>query len=200
MEASLCGMGRAFDKCQLGDEVRSKEGKLDSPERGSKQLRIAWAVVLLKKQSIGLLTSSASVDTTTDGMIQGICFNHDILSIVSKDISKLIRSIRTSYFEFLISVNGCGVSDPYNVVSSRAMESKHKISANSQLYSEGNIHIYEAKKERSSKKDKKHTELPSTPEMENALDYEGTAITPSNEPEKLQVLAPESQWTKPFKW
>ncbi|GJW53388.1 hypothetical protein Tco_0097473 [Tanacetum coccineum] len=41
------------------------------------------------------------------------------------------------------------------------------------------------------------TALPSTPEMP---DYEGTATTPDNEPEKLQVLVIESQWTKPFKW
>ncbi|GKD47960.1 hypothetical protein Tco_1276936, partial [Tanacetum coccineum] len=63
-------------------------------------------------------------------------------------------------------------------------------------------HIYlqgqERKKKR--KKDKKHTELPSTPEMKTGPDYEGTAITPGNEPEKLQVPVPESQWTKPFKW
>ncbi|GJW20012.1 hypothetical protein Tco_0027448 [Tanacetum coccineum] len=61
----------------------------------------------------------------------------------------------------------------------------------------GSIHIYEAKKERSSEKDKKHTELPSTPEMEIASDYEGTAITPGNEPEKLKVLVPESSVFRP---
>ncbi|GKG11948.1 hypothetical protein Tco_0346185, partial [Tanacetum coccineum] len=48
------------------------------------------------------------------------------------------------------------------------------------------------RKKEAAKKDKKHTELPSTPEMETALDYEGTAITPGNDPEKLQVLVSES--------
>nr|GEV33847.1 ribonuclease H-like domain-containing protein [Tanacetum cinerariifolium] len=56
------------------------------------------------------------------------------------------------------------------------------------------------RKKEAAKKDKKHTELPSTPEMKTAPDSEGTAITPGIEPEKLQVPVPESQWTKPFKW
>nr|GEU88255.1 ribonuclease H-like domain-containing protein [Tanacetum cinerariifolium] len=55
------------------------------------------------------------------------------------------------------------------------------------------------RKKEAAKKDKKHTELPSTPEMKTAPDSEGTAITPGIEPEKLQVPVPESQWTKPFK-
>ncbi|GJX51667.1 hypothetical protein Tco_0278512 [Tanacetum coccineum] len=51
-------------------------------------------------------------------------------------------------------------------------------------------------KKEAAKKYKKQTELPSTPEMKTAPNSEGTAITPSNEPEKLQVPVPESQWTK----
>ncbi|GJX07270.1 hypothetical protein Tco_0195202 [Tanacetum coccineum] len=72
--------------------------------------------------------------------------------------------------------------------------------------SENSLHLCHAyiftrlRKKEAAKKDKKHTELPYTHEMEIALDYEGTAITPGNEPEKLQVLVPERQWTKPFKW
>ncbi|GKD04583.1 hypothetical protein Tco_1179557, partial [Tanacetum coccineum] len=66
-------------------------------------------------------------------------------------------------------------------------------------YSKSYIFTRPRKKE-AAKKDKKHTELPSTPEMKTAPDSEGTAITPDNEPEKLQVPVPESQWTKPFKW
>ncbi|GJX33560.1 hypothetical protein Tco_0243415 [Tanacetum coccineum] len=49
------------------------------------------------------------------------------------------------------------------------------------------------RKKEAAKKDKKHTELPSTPEMKTTPDYEGTTITPGNEPEKLQVPFLESQ-------
>ena len=56
------------------------------------------------------------------------------------------------------------------------------------------------RKKEAAKKDKKHTELPSTPDIKTTPDSEGTGITPGNEPEKSQVPVPESQWTKPFKW
>nr|GEV48327.1 putative zinc finger, CCHC-type [Tanacetum cinerariifolium] len=59
--------------------------------------------------------------------------------------------------------------------------------------SENYLHLCHAyiftrlRKKEAAKKDKKHTELPSTHEMETAPDYKGTAITPGNKPEKLQV-------------
>ncbi|KAJ0799681.1 hypothetical protein HanPI659440_Chr03g0094251 [Helianthus annuus] len=49
------------------------------------------------------------------------------------------------------------------------------------------------RKKDATKRDKKHTELPSAPEI---LDSERPAISPSLEPESTV----ESQWSKPFKW
>ncbi|PWA93035.1 multidrug resistance-associated protein 8 [Artemisia annua] len=54
-----------LDKCQLGDEVRTKEGKLDSPG------------VLPKKSKVFVLNeATTSFDTTTDGMIQQTLNRH----------------------------------------------------------------------------------------------------------------------------
>ncbi|KAI3754192.1 hypothetical protein L1987_53970 [Smallanthus sonchifolius] len=49
------------------------------------------------------------------------------------------------------------------------------------------------RKKDATKKDKKHTELLSAPDIP---DSERAAITPSHEPEST----PESQWSKTFKW
>nr|GEX13048.1 putative zinc finger, CCHC-type [Tanacetum cinerariifolium] len=104
-----------------------------------------------------------------------VCFDDNILELRFEECSKDIKyswNVLTSILK---------------LVHSLIVVWNHDFLGAEELYAHASYIFTRLRKKEAAQKDKKHTKLPSTPEMETAPDYKGTAITPGNEPEKLQV-------------
>ncbi|KAL2316666.1 hypothetical protein Fmac_030542 [Flemingia macrophylla] len=116
-----------LDKCQLGNEVRKKEGKLDSTvsengenwSMGQRQLVCLGRVLLKKSKVLVLDEATASVDTATDNLIQQTLRQHFFDSTVIT-IAHRITSVLDSDMVLLLSQ---GLIEEYDTPT-RLLENK----------------------------------------------------------------------------
>ncbi|CAM8936408.1 unnamed protein product [Rhodiola kirilowii] len=118
----------ALDKCQLGDEVRKKDGKLDSTvsengenwSMGQRQLVCLGRVLLKKSKVLVLDEATASVDTATDNLIQETLRHHFAHSTVIT-IAHRITSVLDSDMVLLLDYGLIAEYDtPSNLLENKA--------------------------------------------------------------------------------
>ncbi|KAL8264260.1 hypothetical protein R6Q59_022390 [Mikania micrantha] len=166
----------ALDKCQLGDEVRSKEGKLDSPVTengenwsvGQRQLVCLGRVLLKKTKVLVLDEATASVDTATDGMIQQtlgkhftdstvIMIAHRITSVLDSDMVLVLEQGLIDEYDSPTKLLEDKSSSFAKLVADQ--RSNHPLNSSSPAYNHYRSHHLQPKEEPNPVRESAHTQL-----------------------------------------
>lgn len=142
----------ALDKCRLGDEVRKKDGKLDSIvtengenwSMGQRQLVCLGRVLLKRSKVLVLDEATASVDTATDNLIQQtlrehfsdstvIIIAHRITSVIDSDMVLLLSHGLVQECDSPLKLLENKSSSFAKLVAEYTTRSKSKVESASQL-------------------------------------------------------------------